>query len=288
MGESLTNPNDPLAQADGSRSVLLRKWFGFYVPYAAVCLSITLYLACRQPQGFYDSLHRIPRVYREVKPWYKGVPHAMKYFWEGRWEGQGEGRRQMEPSPLELVRPGLKFMFFVTYLSMALTFFPLPTGALVSFVAAERGQIVPSDLWNALIVATFGAMASTIANMTDYYFFLWLLRSRRVAKVRHTRAYQVAAKWFAKAPFRIMVVFNIILVPVDIPRILAAIYGYSRVRFAGANFLGRFFRYLSIAAVTVLLGAKYDWIGPVALLGIAVALGLSKVLPALWRRLPAR
>jgi membrane protein YqaA with SNARE-associated domain len=239
----------------------------------AVCLSVTAYLACHQQPEFYDSLHRMPQVYHEVAPWHKGVAHAMKYFWD---------------VVLALAGADLKFMFFITYLSIATTFFPLPTGALVSFVAAERGQFVPSDLWNAALVATFGAVASTIANMTDYYFFLWLLRSHRVAKIRNTRAYVAAAKWFAKAPFKIMVAFNVILVPVDIPRMLAAIYGYSRKLFAAANFFGRFFRYLSIVAVTVLLGPRYDWIGPLTLLGIAIALGLAKAVPVLWRRALAR
>ena len=280
MAESSINLSKPLPPAEAGRQVVLRKWFRVYFPIVAVCLSITAYLACHQQPAFYDSLHRIPQVYRMEKPWHKGVRNAMKYFWEGL-----PNATPPEKSPLEFVSPELKLMFFVTYLAMATTFFPLPTGALVSFVAAERGQIIPSDLANALLIATCGAAASTIANTTDYYIFLWLLRSRRVARIRDTKAYQVAARWFAKAPFRIMLLFNVILVPVDIPRILAAIYGYSRMLFATANFVGRFFRYLSIAAVTVLLGPQYDWVGPVGLLSIAVLLGLAKVIPALWRRL---
>lgn len=255
------------------RGPAIRKWFYFYAPFILICLAITIYLFSRQSPEFYASARSLGGEFHKVTPWHKGLAHMMRFFWE---------------HTLALTGADLKFMFFITYMSMAMTFCPLPTGVLVSFVAAQRGQFVHSDFWNACMVAGFGALATTAANMTDYSLVVLLARHRRIATVRDTRTYKLAARWFAKAPFKIILFFNVIIIPVDISRMLAAVYGYSRVRFAAANFVGRFIRYASIVGVTVLLGAEHDWIGPVAFLAITVIIAVAKLLPRLWRRPAAR
>lgn len=262
MSEELANPM--LGQ-----NVAIRKWFLFYIPLVLLGMAVTAYLFQHQSPEFYESLRQVPDIARKTKPWTKAIGETVKYIWN---------------EPLAHANSELKFVFFLTYMCMATTFFPLPTAALVSFVATNRGQIVESDLLNGLIVAGFGSLASTIANLTDYHVFIALLRNKRIARIRDTRMYHTAARWFAKAPFSIMVIFNIILIPVDIPRMLAAMYGYPRKLFAASNFIGRLVRYSTVILITVLLGARYDWIGPVAFAALAVVIGLAKVIPAILRR----
>lgn len=260
---------DELPNLTPSQPVEVRKWFYFYIPLVLLGLSITAYLYQHQPPEFYDSVRKIPEVARSTKPWFKAIAPTVQYIWN---------------EPLAHATPELKFVFFLTYMCMATTFFPLPTAALVSFVATNRGQILQSDLLNCLLIVFLGSLASMIANLTDYHFFLVLLRNKKVAGIRDTRMYHAAAKWFAKGPFAIMVVFNVILIPVDIPRMLAAIYGYPRKLFAASNFVGRFVRYAMVVFVTVLLGERYDWIGPLAFGALAVAIGLAKFIPAVLKR----
>ncbi len=97
---------------------------------------------------------------------------------------------------------GVKLLVMLAYLSVSTTLTPLPTGWIVAGVATREAAIA-GDLWSVtLIVALVGAAGSTIANLNDYYAWTWLLRSRRVAKVRTARWYATAARWFDRAPSR--------------------------------------------------------------------------------------
>jgi membrane protein YqaA with SNARE-associated domain len=110
-----------------------------------------------------------------------------------------------------------------------------------------------------------------------------MLRSRRIARVRSSRIYHAAAEWFAKAPFFILVLFNVMPIPLDVVRMLATTYQYPRIRFAGANFVGRFLRYGVIAFVTYWW--NLGWIAVVSLLALAIAMGVARLLRPLAYRL---
>jgi membrane protein YqaA with SNARE-associated domain len=170
---------------------------------------------------------------------------------------------------------GIKLLIFAIYLSLCTTFVPLPTGP-VSSAVALRQCAVGAGLWDTtLIVALVGSAASVIANLNDYHLFTWMLRNHRVAAVRHTRLHRLAARWFARRPFLILIIFNIIHIPIDVARMLAATDRYGRLRFAESNFIGRFIRYGAIAFVTYKW--NLDWM-PWALLGLTVVFGLGGVL----------
>jgi membrane protein YqaA with SNARE-associated domain len=154
---------------------------------------------------------------------------------------------------------------------------------MISLMATSAG-LAGGNLAGFALICAGGAAASTVANLTDYHIFLLLLRHHRIAKIRHTRAYHAAAKWFSKGPFTIMLVFNIILIPVDVVRMLSAVYGYHRMKFAAANFIGRLVRYATFVYITVALGTAYEWIAPLAFLGLAFAIALFKIIPAIWRK----
>ena len=182
--------------------------------------------------------------------------------------------------------PGAKLVGFAGYLSLCCTFLPLPTGWAVAAVATRQAAVADNLMITTLLVAASGAIGSTLANLNDYHLFTWLLRRRRIASVRDTRAHQAAARWFAKAPFAILVVFNLLPIPVDVVRMLATSCRYGRWPFAAANFIGRFLRYGVIAFVTYRW--NLGWLAVVVLLGLAVILGLLRVLGGMIRRLSAR
>lgn len=178
--------------------------------------------------------------------------------------------------------PAIKLLGFAIYVSLCTTFFPLPTGGLVAALATREAALAGGldaahwviALVTTLSIALVGAAASTVANLNDYHLFTWMLRSRRVAAVRNTRAYARAADWFGRQPMFLLIVFNIIPIPIDLVRILATTYRYPRRAFAAANFIGRFIRYGIIAFVTYWW--NLGWIAVVSLFGLALGL-------ALWR-----
>ena len=189
---------------------------------------------------------------------------------------------------------GVKLLAFAVYLSVCCTFLPLPTGWIVAAVATREAAVAAGASDNVVVVAALttvlvagvGAVGSTIANLNDYHLLTLVLRSRRVAGVRNTRTYRVAARWFARRPFFLLVLFNIIPIPVDVIRMLATTYRYPRWPFAAANFVGRFLRYAAIAFVTYWW--DLGWVAVAVLLGLAVLLGAGRGLRSMWGRLAAR
>ncbi len=176
-----------------------------------------------------------------------------------------------------------KLLAFGLYLAVCSTFLPLPTSWMVAAVALPA-HAVGANVWTTtLLVTIVGSAASVVANLNDYHIFTLMLRHRHVAKLRHTRTYRMAAKWFSKGPFLLLVIFNFIPIPVDVVRLLATGYRYPRPRFAAANFIGRALRYAVIAFVTYSLADK-AWVAVVALLGFALLLSLERMLRFLFKR----
>jgi membrane protein YqaA with SNARE-associated domain len=187
-----------------------------------------------------------------------------------QWGNWGEFKESVK-----LASPTIKLLIFGLYLAFSCTFIPLNTSWLVAAVAMQD-TAVTGECWSTVaLVSIIGALASTVANLNDYHIFTLLLRSRRIARIRHTRGYASAERWFARSPFAILLFFNITPIPVDFSRVLAVTHKYPRRLFATANFLGRFVRYTIIALITYQLG-KQGWIAVVALLGVAIVIPLVK------------
>ena len=178
--------------------------------------------------------------------------------------------------------PALKLVGFGIFLTFCCTFLPLPTGWIVATVATREAAVGDGPWTTMLLVAAAGAIGSTIANLHDYHLITWMLRSDRVGSVRTTRTYRAAIRWFRRSPFMLVAVFNIIPIPIDVVRMLAATHRYPRLVFAWANFLGRFVRYAVIAYVTYTW--NLGWIAPLALLALAAMLGAMRVIPAIFAR----
>jgi membrane protein YqaA with SNARE-associated domain len=190
-----------------------------------------------------------------------------------------------EPSAvLAATSPAIKLLAFAIYISLCCTFLPLPTNLIIAAVAMKNVAVGP-DVWTTtLAVAAVGALASTMANLNDYHLFTWLLRSRRIGKLRDTKLYRISAGWFERSPFFLVMIFNILPIPVDVVRMLASTYRYPRLPFAAANLVGRFIRYGVIAFVTYSLGSQGKW-AVLALLGVAVVLGAAKAAQAAMRKI---
>ena len=190
--------------------------------------------------------------------------------------GSFDSWAQFKSSP-----PEVKLLTFGIYISFCSTFFFLPANWIVA-VVATRTLAVGTGLWDTvLLVGLVGATASTVANLNDYHLFTWMLRHHKIAKVRHTRIYKIAARWFDKSPFFLVVVFNILPIPVDVVRMLAATHRYPRAAFAAANFVGRLIRYGAIAYLVYYFELSVTTATTI-MLALAVAMLLAKGLPRLW------
>ena len=256
--------------------VSVRRWFLFYVIFLAVSVLAIVLLWDHTGETWRDWTYA----------WQKfcGFLH-----WHSHPRPTWHECSESFQHAFNATAPAIKLLVAVVYLSMATTLTPLPTGWLVAGIAtqgalAAQGASIANDVWSVtLIVGLAGAIGSTIANLNDYYFWTWLLRSRRLARVRNARWYAAAAKWFARSPFVLLTIFNLIPIPVDVVRLLAITYRYGRLKFAAANFIGRFARYAVIAFIAYELG-QLGWIASVALLALAAVLGIVKALHSAWRR----
>ncbi len=145
---------------------------------------------------------------------------------------------------------------YAIYLSLCCTFFPAPTTWAVMLVASNGLALIEAPVPRVIAVSLLGALATSMANLNEYHIFTFLLRYRRIGRVRQTRLYRWAEGWFAVSPFTIISVFSFIPIPVDVVRWLAIAYRYSRSRFFGAYMLGRSLRYAiwAVSAVWLDLG----------------------------------
>ena len=176
----------------------------------------------------------------------------------------------------------LKLLLFMLYLSLCTGFVPLPGSWLVVAIATQEVALAPNMAATVLLVATAGALASTMGNLNDYHLYTLLLRTRRVGMVRDTRIVHFAAGWFAKAPFTLLMAFGIAPIPVDLARMLAATTRYPLGLFAGANFLGRFIRYTILAAVAY--ASRIGAADATVIMVVAAALLAGGKAIALWGR----
>lgn len=184
---------------------------------------------------------------------------------------------------VRLASPATKLLVLGIYMMLCCTFLPLNTSWIIAAVAM-RPYAVTGELWTTVLaVSVVGAVASTMANLNDYHLITLLLRHHRIARVRHLRTYQSAVGWFERAPFLLLFLFNLLPIPVDVVRMLAATHCYRRWPFAAANFLGRLVRYAMIAAVTYSLAEK-GYLAVILLLGFAVVMGLGRMAMGIVRR----
>lgn len=162
-------------------------------------------------------------------------------------------------------------LLLLLYTSVACTFLPLPTAWIILWAAREAGP---------LSVALIAAAGTCIANLHDYYIINYLFGLDRIGKVRKTRFYLKALRWFERAPFLTLTGASFLPIPIDVVRILAVSTGYSRLKYTAATFAGRFPRYLLLAwlGYELELSNKAIFIVFVATVLIGAIKGISKLI----------
>jgi len=180
---------------------------------------------------------------------------------------------------------------YAFYLSLCCAFIPLPTTWIVLLAASDwiAAQIgIPDHHFERIVVvATVGAAATGMANLNEYHLITFLLKYRNVARIRETRLYQKASRWFETDPFKVLVAVSLIPIPIDVVRWLAITDRYPRDRYFLAYFIGRWIRYAGLAVAAISLALKpWHILAIQCLLGLAA---LAKIVPGIIRhsRAPA-
>jgi membrane protein YqaA with SNARE-associated domain len=169
------------------------------------------------------------------------------------------------------------------YLSVCNAFVPLPTAWIILLAASPGFSLVETGWLRVVLVATLAAASTVSANLTEYHLLAYLLHWGLGARLRRTRIYGWAVRWFDKAPFQLLLLIAFVPIPVDAVRWLAALRGYARGRFALAYFVGRWGRYALFAGFAVVAQLK-GWQVAAIQVGLVCAALLARLLWRLVRR----
>jgi membrane protein YqaA with SNARE-associated domain len=165
------------------------------------------------------------------------------------------------------------------YLSLCNSLIPLPTAWIVLLAGAPEYALVPTPGLRVLFVGGLLGAATAVANLNEYHLAAYILRFGLGRRIRRTRLYGWAARWFDRSPFQILLLVALVPIPVDAVRWLAIVRGYARWRFGLAYFVGRGARYVLLALCSTALA-----LGPRAIVLLQVALVVGALLLRLaWR-----
>ena len=187
---------------------------------------------------------------------------------------------------------------YMFYMALCCTFFPAPTAWIVLLMAspvvglvepgAIAGRLGLGDQQGAIIeaaatiavVGMVGAAGTSLANLNEYHIFTFLLRFGKVHKVRDSRAYRAASRYFEMSPFWLMTAVSFLPVPVDVVRWLAISHRDRRDHFALASFVGRFVRssLLAAAATCLKIGVMQIVVIQAVLIGLVLLRFVPRVL----------
>ncbi|RKY67690.1 MAG: hypothetical protein DRQ02_06605 [Candidatus Latescibacterota bacterium] len=163
-----------------------------------------------------------------------------------------------------MTHPDSLFGYFF-YMSVALTFFPLPTPPVVVYM----GEYHP-----AFLVALVGGIGSCLAGLIDYSIVSLLLRLKKLSRLQQSKVYKKYGNVFRKFAFWGMIITAFTPIPFDPIKLMAITARYDKVKYTSAIFLGRAPRYFILAK----LGSMWH-IPPLVLLLIIIVL----FIPALWK-----
>ncbi len=219
------------------------------------------------------------RVRRGARAWF-----VFYVFWLAGWAGlsllllgrdqAGDGR----------ALSGWLLCLMCFYLSLCNSFIPLPTAWIVLLAASPDFVLLRLAWLHAGLVSGLAALATVVANLTEYHLMVYLLGWGLGRRARRAAAYTWAVRHFDRAPFQLLTLVAFVPIPVDAVRWLAILRGYCRVRFGLAYLLGRGVRYLFLTAGCLWLGLQAREIVLVQLGIIALAVAARLV----WRLRPAR
>ena len=171
------------------------------------------------------------------------------------------------------------------FLSLCNGLLPLPTAWIILLAASDSVALLDSAWLRVITVACVGATATMMANLNEYHILGYFLRDRLGQRLRRSRPYRWAIRWFNLAPFQTLLMISFVPIPVDFVRWLAILRNYSRPRYALAYWLGRVPRYALLAGLAVVL--RLGWV-EIVLLQAAIIVVLGARLAWSARRRPRR
>ena len=128
----------------------------------------------------------------------------------------------------------LDLMFYITYMTVACTFFPLPTPQIVLDYATRYGPV---------LLALLGGIAFCISALIDYSLVTVALRNDKISRVKETRTYRYVERIFHKCPSVILMIAAFTPLPLEPVKLIACASRYNRAKFLLACFIGRTSRY---------------------------------------------
>jgi len=130
-----------------------------------------------------------------------------------------------------------------------LTLYSIPANSILP-VPHEPGVLFFARYYHPAWIAVAATAGSAAACLADYALVESLLRHPRINGAREARLYKWAVKWLMRFPFWTIVAFTLVpVLPLYVARILAPASGYPLWRYAVANSVGRFPRFLGLAWV---------------------------------------
>jgi len=144
---------------------------------------------------------------------------------------------------------GLIALVFPAYRPLAAYgLYAIPAHLLISFLPHEPALFYAAKLYPPAAVAGVGTLACVVAIMLDYWLIGWFVNHQLVRpRMESSRWFQLARRWFRKAPFILILGSALAPVPFYPVKILAIASDYPLRRFALALVPGRFPRFWALA-----------------------------------------
>ena len=111
----------------------------------------------------------------------------------------------------------------------------------------EPAVIYAGTLYNPILVAMVGGLATIPASVIDHQLFTRAFRLKPLAQVKDTRLSRLTGRAFAIQPWWTVFTFAFSPIPFYPIRIVAPMYNYPAERYVSAIFLGRVPRYYLLA-----------------------------------------
>jgi len=126
--------------------------------------------------------------------------------------------------------------------------YAIPAHLLISVLANEPALFAAAKSAPPVAVAAAGTAGCIVAAILDYALIGWFINHRLIkTELEDSRGYQFAQRFFARAPFVLILLSALLPVPFYPVKILAIARDYSLVRFIAAVVAGRLPRFYLLA-----------------------------------------
>jgi ribonucleoside-triphosphate reductase len=150
-------------------------------------------------------------------------------------------------APPALLCTLLVWAFLAHWWQLSLFFWYSIPGNSFVLLPHDPAVVYAGTLYPALLVAVVGGAATAIASAVDYWLIRRAFHSKTVGKVKETRLFRWAVRWFRWQPFLTIIVFALTPIPFYPIRVLAPAADYPAWRYVAAVVVGRIPRYYLIA-----------------------------------------